>query len=1028
MAEPISLPMRLGEPCWTADSLEATIRTVAAMGTESGPRFLASHAPITHVRVGDGGQIATDVEVFEKIVALRSRENVVLVHGDPGTGKSHLINWIKLRYDHAIASERMNNVIPVLIRRRTGSLKDALEQLVQQLPVEFSKYVEPVRSAIDRISEKAARQKLASAMHLELGIKWQEEGRPRLRRTIRDISEAFRAQGFGDWLCREGGVIDRNIQRLISPSDVQDRESIPEFSADEFRITDQRLRSRALNPEVVNNLIFEFEEDERSAEEASQACNLVLRSALREFTGLGNAQLSNILTSIRQDLKKSGMRLVLLIEDVSTLSVLDDEIVNAVEPQNDPSLCDLTSVLGMTEQAFSRLRDNQYQRVAGSGLILSFPTDAAATSWAGDADNVDRFVARYLNTTRLTEANIVRVADARREGADVNVSACENCPVNEACHTAFGAVELDGVAVGLFPFRPGTPMRLLSQLDETQTGVRQTQRGLLDFVTKPVLKHVSDLSDGLSNMLSLPIKIETPAYWQAFSETYTGGWSSNDVSRMRLFAEAWSDARTAEETASHLKPLLEPLSFPPFSREAKAGAPAKTLSPTTSRPLSVDKVAQVDPMVSPKIQNLLNRLERWVNGEKLEAPRDIQELILNFLRGAIPLEDRRSPAPTVRSHLSRDVRIIRIEDAATSSAIGNFFIDIWRDESTRNLIVALAHYEWIGDRSWDYPDGERHKRSVARWLRANQDRICASFDPPGLSTELPLREASKFLSLAAIISRRSELPSDTAGTLNLIISSDPIKEPRCLSSGLTKLFQDLLERRVQLREFVIAESNVPQGATGGINFIDPRLIIEGASNAKSDHRIEALPEEYATSFWKSRFQPFSALKAWSALPDLLAQERREIESLLGELDRLLAKQGYEPGGDYQAVEQYLCDLKELVETLKATKQFWTHEEFEPLRKSGRLDRAVTISQVARSASDLIKSNSDRAVLLFDPQQLEEAVTVLRICDTFIAAVREFTSAKLTQITGEGDPDLLQAEIVDALDALQNIADKVGGGE
>lgn len=1025
MAEPISLPTHLGEPCWTADSLEATIRTVAAMGTESGPRFLASHAPITHVRVGDGGQIATDVEVFEKIVALRSRENVVLVHGDPGTGKSHLINWIKLRYDHAIASERMNNVIPVLIRRRTGSLKDALEQLVQQLPVEFSKYVEPVRSAIDRISEKAARQKLASAMHLELGIKWQEEGRPRLRRTIRDISEAFRAQGFGDWLCREGGVIDRNIQRLISPSDVQDRESIPEFSADEFRITDQRLRSRALNPEVVNNLIFEFEEDERSAEEASQACNLVLRSALREFTGLGNAQLSNILTSIRQDLKKSGMRLVLLIEDVSTLSVLDDEIVNAVEPQNDPSLCDLTSVLGMTEQAFSRLRDNQYQRVAGSGLILSFPTDAAATSWAGDADNVDRFVARYLNTTRLTEANIGRVADARREGADVNVSACENCPVNEACHTAFGAVEFEGVAVGLFPFRPGTPMRLLSQLDETQTGVRQTQRGLLDFVTKPVLKHVAALNDGLASILSLPIKIETPAYWQAFSETYTGGWPSNDVSRMRLLAEAWSDARTAEETASQLKLLLDPFKFPPFSREAKTGVPAPTLGPTTVQP---KPVAPVAPVVPPKIQNLLNRLEKWMNGGKLESPGEIQELILRFLRSALPFEDRRSPAPPTRELLRGTARIIRIEDAATSSAVGNFFIDIMRDVSSRDLITALAHYDWVGGQSWAYPDGERHKRSVARWLRANQDRICAAFDPPGLSTELPLREASKFLSLAAIISRRSELPSDTAGTLNLITSSDLIKEPKCLSGGLTKLFQDLIERRAQLREFVIAESNVPQG-TGGINVIDPRIIIQGASEAKSDHRIVALPEEYATGFWKSRFQPLSALKAWSALPDLLAKERDEIEVLMADLDRLLAKQGYEPGGDYQSVELYLSDLKDLVETLKATKQFWVHEEFEPLRKAGRIfDRAGTISQVARTASDLIKSNSDRAVLLFDPQQLEEAVNAMRICDNYIAAVRHFTSTKLNQITGEGDPDLLQAEIVEALDALQSIADKVGAVE
>jgi hypothetical protein len=166
------------------------------MGTESSARFLASHSPIAHVKVGTSEETITDGQVFERISRLRARESVVYIHGAPGTGKSHLINWIKLRYDHEIETGQLKHVLPVLIQRRTGSLKDALEQLVQQLPDGFAKYLDPIRVAIANISEAAARQKLASELCLELGIKWDEQNLPPHPRTIRDIAEAFRAEGF----------------------------------------------------------------------------------------------------------------------------------------------------------------------------------------------------------------------------------------------------------------------------------------------------------------------------------------------------------------------------------------------------------------------------------------------------------------------------------------------------------------------------------------------------------------------------------------------------------------------------------------------------------------------------------------------------------------------------------------------------------------------------------------------------------------------------------------------------------------
>ena len=55
--------------------------------------------------------------------------------------------------------------MPVLIRRRNGSLRDALEQLIEQLVglsgESFQHYLHPVRQALVNISSATARQTLA---------------------------------------------------------------------------------------------------------------------------------------------------------------------------------------------------------------------------------------------------------------------------------------------------------------------------------------------------------------------------------------------------------------------------------------------------------------------------------------------------------------------------------------------------------------------------------------------------------------------------------------------------------------------------------------------------------------------------------------------------------------------------------------------------------------------------------------------------------------------------------------------------
>lgn len=1020
MTEPIVTPKKLGQPCWTDNTLEATVRTVAAMGDESVHRFLATHSPMSHIRLGDTGETVSDGQVFERIARLSARENVVLVHGAPGTGKSHLINWVKLQYDHALQADTLSKVIPVLVRRRTGSLKDALEQLVEQLPERFHKYLEPVRSAIDRISEREARKKLASELHLELGVRWEEAGKERLPRTIRSLPEAFHAEGFGAWLCREGGVIDRNVQRLISPSELHDRDSFPQFTADEFRITDPRQKSPGLNTEKVRNLIDEFAEEPGSAEKAAQLCNDCLRSALRELTGLGNAALSTILRSIRQDLRKEGQRLVLLIEDVSTLSVLDDEVVNAVEPQNDASLCDLTSVLGMTEQAFQRLRDNQYQRIAGSGFILSFPQDASAKSWASDQVETDRFVARYLNATRLTDADIEVIAFHRRPGSDLNISACEACPIRTECHGAFGKVEFGDIVVGLFPFRPGSAPYLLNHLDDDQTGVRQTQRGLLDHITKPVMRYIDELAQGDQRPLALPIRRNSPIGWQTFIETYLGGWSQNDQSRVRLLAEAWTPKTGASEIASDLEPLLKPFSLPAFSTKAEAKSSKQDERETLVKPLSkpVER-ERPDASTQKRLSDLLNRVDDWRSGHKFQVPSDHQAMVIGFLKGALPTDDVRSPAVPARGRLSDANRgSIRFEDSATQSAVAGAVFDFPRTQDTIDLLIALTHFEVSGRKTWEFHEGERYKRMAARWLRKHQDRMFTSLDPEGLSTTEPVKLATKFLSMAAVVDRRAALPLDTPMALARVTSAAVVAPPTVLSERLRRLYQDLPDRRREVQSFLVNEANLPQG-DGGIVVIDPRTITEAITEARSQPTIAPLPDEYFTRFWKSRYVALQNLKSWANLPEAIASEREEIDDLVGKINSILARHGFEAGGDYAGFLNFITDTQDLIEFLKA-KLRWTPEDFSFFKKERIIDRAPSLAGHLARAAAIATGDSDIDILQFDPKDLLTVASVVNRCHEIVMAANKYADDKLNHLSAEEDPNEVERQIIDHLEQIAGV--------
>jgi hypothetical protein len=997
----------LGQPCWKRDTVPEAITSIAKVDVSQTHYFLASHAPIEHVRDDRTEEGLTEEEIFQMFLKGSPREVLALVHGNPGTGKSHLIHWLKLRCESALKKGELKKLVPVLIQRRTGSLKDALEQMIHQLGEEFAVYLTPVQEALSKISDATARDKLAGEIGLELGPRREDRGRKPLPRDLRNLRETCTSTGFRRWLCRAGGVIDQTIKRLTLSSEVDERESLPKFTQQEFLIADARYKPD--NTPDVLDLIDVFEDEVERREQAASFFNEALRDAIKEMTGLTGTTLRDIFDRIRADLKTKGKNLALFVEDVSVMSALDEEVFNAVEPVPRGDLCRMIAVLGITDEGWRGLWDNQRGRVTYSvGVGRS-----ATGEWRADAGAVEQFTARYLNTTRLTEESVKAIADHRRKGGDVHISACDQCPVREACHGTFGAVEVGGVHIGTFPLSKQAPTFLLNHLKE-HVAVQKNPRGLLMQILQPVLENgYDDLEARTFPSLKLAVSMPELPYWTGFTQKYCGGWRKADIERLKFLAQAWIRAEDADDAAEQLKPFLEPLGFNVYSRSVTPAA--KPTREAKSQPSPAAEIVNV------RLNEALRNLTEWANGGDLAVDVEPRQLLAELVRKSIPWDDKRIPPLDVWRNLVGDAtnyKFVRIEGMRSRPVGTKFFIDFHRTKETRDLLEALIQFKHAGDRSWNFPHGELHKRVVARWLRKNHDSIITQLQPnSSLDTISPINSAVQFLATVASVRLRKRLNLDDPVELTKELLSDVWQEPpTAISQEWKQLTEDMRLKHPAVKLFAISELNVAQGRTGGRNFINALPIIQNAAKYAESLEIQLPNADYYTEYWSSRYETFERMSRYSTIHSVIEKERSAIGEVLDTVKMILHAAEYDTKELTEALSNYCTDLTNLLKTLKGF--LAPDAAFEDLSKRKVFAERKGVWATAVKDAQIIAAGEDPfQILLFDSKNLLEAKESLVIASQYLTRVEQEVNKQLAFIEQTGDPDTLQESMIQALNCI-----------
>jgi len=456
--------------CWTTEQAERALPTEAESPSDG--VFLATHTPLPinllESATADEGSQVTEEEVLEAVLAPGDLP-IVPILGPSGSGKSHLVRWLR----HRLEVERPDDLVVVFIPKLAMSLKGiALEIIRAGTGPEFDELAADVRGATQELTDKMAVLSLRSALANLVATEGAER-RPDEDADTASIRE-FLAEHLpnllndgeaGPPLFREGAAIHRLAMENLRGRQGEDKEKAFAFEASDLEISLADIGRAGASAQLI---LAQLAANQQMRQLGATMLNEQLEAAIATVFGIKGATITDIFLRLRMHFYGRGQRLMLLIEDFSIFQGIQRGVLDAITliPGEKDEFCSLRTVMAVTTGYFRESLTDTVRTRTHRVFDLT-PHDGAETG------SVGRFVAGYLNAARL-EADALD--SYRGEASPPN--ACDRCPVRESCHDAFGHVD----GIGLFPMTPYLVDRTSRSL-----GGGFIARTFLNQILKPLL-------------------------------------------------------------------------------------------------------------------------------------------------------------------------------------------------------------------------------------------------------------------------------------------------------------------------------------------------------------------------------------------------------------------------------------------------------------------------------------------------------------------------------------------------------------
>jgi AAA ATPase domain len=822
--------------CWQRADIQFATQ-VDVGGLELGdPRadavFLATHQPVPIGRLTKGGTKESAAVVDEAaVLADFTREltanepHLMFVTGEPGTGKSHLVRWLRSsiteRPDwHVVYIEKRNTslrrVIEHILEGIEGPASAALRQRLNEAATKLSSTEEAMLallSALERLVRFDPSPTVGDLTGAEL-----EEIREKAGRLIGDYN-------FKERLSRPGGPVERITDLALHGTDpTQDvvSERDLHLSPEDLKIDPEDFQDAAppvqrLVRTLVSNRAFR-----RSV--ATLLDHYLARAKAEVFTGQGT-DLIDVFEEVRREVarRRPAQELCLFIEDLVLLHGIDTQLAQALTVPASKDLCRIRCVIAVT---VGYLDDVTTFKERGVHYTMDVRRDEVGKS------ALRTFVGRYLNAGRVGADRLAKNAVSNGSSTP---NACDPCPYKTDCHVTFG---LSPAGHGLYPFNESSVDRLVNLASPS------------DFDPRNILREV----------VRSPLEVaedELPA--RSFPSSRFA--ASLGQARADLGPELREQIRNRSATPEQELSLRAYYSDqPPYVDEGVRlaadyfGVSVSNIDLDDNTLVTSTRKKTGEP---PPPQ--LNEIDRWVNGERLSAAAALKirqwitETVVSRLQGGphgfnVRRVRKGSNDWQIGSHELRPADV-RIKDAGGQGAVERA-VTLRFERSDADALVLKGILEAAGTGSLVGPNaGSWFLDLQARLNRFEAELLTAA----GQSVEADTAAA---LAVLGVCSRITSGAMDQSGGLTPLLR-------RPLPSGLHPAAAIFAEKtsRTQERALVVLRDRLTQAkGTGAPSVFDAGTVLVQLRGAAGLQRLT---------------EPFSGSEAFVRLLEAFDRSQRE---------------------------------------------------------------------------------------------------------------------------------------------------------
>ena len=726
--------------------------------------FLATHVPFRNIVVNtkSGDQLEqsykSEEEIYKEIFSNESTRNehqFIIVEGSSGAGKSHFVRWL---YAMLSTKEEKDDVV-LLIRRNDNTLKGTIRQLLEIKEVKEISNKDAYERLV-RANQAITEGKFKSTIYHQFIVEIENDTSELLGNIKRKkLIALLNNSTFQERLMAPGGPIERIYSKITNSSGV-DLDLIAQFFKTDLTLDidfiNQLEYADRKAQDFANSLIEG--DDEEFIQKITDYMNSFVETVIQTSAGIEPGDFQQIFKEIRQELKRKGKNLILLVEDITSFTGVNQALLNALVTGHTGSnavdnLCKLISVVGTTTQYYNQFRDNYRDRITkqitiNDGIIGENKSDLI------------QFVAKYLNAISL-DSEIL-------ETWMKNGAYSDDMPVHEDKeHDHWDKFKLaSGKQISLFPFTQNAIINLYNAMSNYKT-----PRYILRDIVEPAVNEVlydkssfpkfciswrSSISEPVENRIvnivqSLQIDSEMKVDYRKRLVTFMSFWTDKtlDVTdngcvagiKTKIFFELdFADFITqltntaTVKKASELKPpVTTTASSPVSSSPTNPTSPINITDETPVEPVPpiqpVKPVIKEQPVIDPKSQKEYNDFKSNViawhhDGGNLLKFHRIRDIIIDFVFDSINWQQEGVPLDSIvkfKNAAGTVVKLLGFE--RQDQALNRCLIVFPATYETYQLLLCFGKWLHLGNKSWNFPDSASAIYFATSWLQRNKEKF-----------------------------------------------------------------------------------------------------------------------------------------------------------------------------------------------------------------------------------------------------------------------------------------------------------------